>query len=350
MRENTGEVNSKMSALLLAGDVGGTKTLLGLFEARAPRPLPIVVRSFATAKYENLVDLISDFARDDAVAGAAVASACFGIAGPVLGRSATLTNLPFGIDADRVASAFDIGRVSLLNDLVAMAHAVAVLEEAELHVLQSGSPDSRGNMVLIAAGTGLGAAILHRVPEAGVVPVATEGGHADFAARTDREVALMRDLTARYGRAEVEKVLSGQGLVNAHRVTHAVPCTAVEVVGDLSGLDNGPTTEAGRALPAAITAAALARRCQGCMDALDLFVDAYGAEAGNWALRTLATGGVYVGGGIAPKILSVLDSGRFVRSFVDKAPFEALLRQIPVNVILAHDAGLLGAAVYAARL
>lgn len=342
MKENTRDVNRKVSQrVLLAGDIGGTKTLLGLFERESTRPRPLLVRSFATLDYPDLASVVSAFSREERVAGAVVESACFGVAGPVLGQTASLTNVPWRIDAAAVASALDIPRVALLNDLQALAYAVPLLEDPEVHVLQAGHADPTGNIALIAAGTGLGSALLHYVDGVGLVPSPAEGGHADYAARTEREIDVLRSVTRRYGRAEVEKVVSGRGIVNLHRVTHAVPCTAVRV-DDHSDDDPG--------VPAAITAAALDRRCRGCMDALDLFVDAYGAEAGNWALRTVATGGVFIGGGIAPKILPALMSGRFMRAFLAKAPFETLLRRMPVKVILNDDAGLLGAAVRAKNL
>ena len=192
-------------------------------------------------------------------------------------------------------------------------------------------------MALIAAGTGLGESILHAI-DGRLVPVASEGGHADFAARTEREIDVLRDLMQRFGHAPVEQVVSGRGLVNLHRVTHAGPCPAVEDQ-DAPGA------------PAAIVHAALERRCRGCVDALGMFVDAYGAEAGNLALRAMATGGVFVGGGIAPKILPALLDGRFVKAFADKAPpFHDMLAKIPVKVILNDEAALLGAAVRGAAI
>jgi glucokinase len=186
---------------------------------------------------------------------------------------------------------------------------------------------------LIAAGTGLGEALLHDV-DGRLVPSPTEAGHADFAARTELEIGLLKDLIRRFGRAEVEHVVSGSGLVNIHRMTHQAPCLLVH--------EDSPDA------PAIISATALEKRCRGCTAALEMFVDAYGAEAGNLALRSIATAGIFVGGGIAPKILPALTDGRFIRAFVDKAPFEDMLRRIPVRVVLNDEAGLLGAAVYAA--
>jgi glucokinase len=192
-------------------------------------------------------------------------------------------------------------------------------------------------MALIAAGTGLGEALLHNV-DGRFIPSPSEGGHADFPARNEREITLTRYLLARYGRADVEHVISGRGFLNLFRVTHDQPCAA--------GIDpdHPDTVDA----PAEISAAALTRRCAACVEVLDMFVDAYGAEAGNLALRAVATCGVFVGGGIAPKILPALTTGAFMRAFREKPPLDVMLRAMPVKVILNPEAGLLGAAVYAA--
>lgn len=319
---------------LLAGDIGGTKTLLGLFDASAARPRAIVTRSFPTLDYDELPSMIAAFMRDEQVTPGSIDTACFGVAGPVIDEAATLTHVPWRVDARRVATTFGLRRVELLNDLQAMAYAVPVLQGSEVHVLQEGEALGGGNMALIAAGTGLGEALLHHV-DGRFVPSPSEAGHADFAARTEREMALVRDLTMRHGRADVEHVVSGRGLVNIHRVTHREPCRAAI---DLQDPD----------APAAITTAALERRCPGCAETLDLFVEAYGAEAGNLALRSVATGGVFIGGGIAPKILEALTTGTFIRAFRAKPPLEAMLAAMPVKVILNAEAGLLGAAAYAA--
>jgi len=324
--------------MLLAGDVGGTKTLLGLFDADARRPRPIVVRSFPTLDFQDLEAMLAAFLRDAQVPGTAsrtIDVACFGVAGPVVADTATLTNVPWTIDASRVGVALGIERVHLLNDLQAMAVGATVLEAAELCVLQDGEALPGGNMAVIAAGTGLGEALLHNVGGR-LIPSATEGGHADFAARTEREIRLLRDLTKRFGRAQVEHVLSGSGLVHIHRSLHAHCAASV----DLDHID----------APADISTAALSGRAPCCRDTLDLFIEAYGAEAGNLALRSVALGGVFVGGGIAPKILPAITDGRFMRAFRAKAPFEAMLARIPVQLILNAETGLLGAAVFAGGL
>lgn len=320
--------------MLLAGDVGGTKTLLGLFDPVPARPRPLVVRAFGTLDFEDLPSMISAFLRDDAAKGASIEAVCFGVAGPIVDDTAELTSVPWRVDAVRVAKTVGVSRVRLLNDLQAMAYSVPVLHQSEVHALQEGEALRGGNMALIAAGTGLGEALLHNI-DGRFIPSPSEGGHADFAARTDREITLLAHLTAQFGRVDVERVVSGRGLVNIHRVVHDTACSAGVNLADPDA-------------PAAISMAALEQTCRCCVETMDLFVGAYGAEAGNLALRTVATGGVFVGGGIAPKILSALTKGAFMRAFRAKSPLEALLERMPVKVILNAETGLLGAAVYAA--
>jgi glucokinase len=339
MKENRFDVNCATShaheerGVILAGDLGATKTLLGLFDAAPGRPRVVHVREFHTTTFASLTEMIAAYSADEPFRDAAITGGAFGVAGPVLGETAQLTNVPFAIDAPDISRRFGIPRVSLLNDLEAMAYAMPVLDNADLHVLQAGVAGS-GNMALIGAGTGLGEALLHRF-NGRFIPSPTEAGHADWAARTDRDVAVLRLLVARYGRAEVEHVVSGRGLANLHRATHHAPCDA--------GINADDPTA-----PAALTRAALDGRCAQCVEALGIFVDAYGAEAGNLALRSMATGCLFIGGGIAPKILPALTDGRFMRAFLDKGPMRSLVEQIPVKVVLEPDAGLLGAAVFAA--
>lgn len=329
--------------MLLAGDIGGTKTLLGLFERDRERPRQLVVREYATLDFDGLDELTQVFL-DDTGAASSIKTACFGVAGPVTGLVARLTNVPWLADLSFLADRLGDRSVRLLNDLEAMAHAVPVLEPDELAVLQDGEAVAGGNAAIIAAGTGLGEALLHNI-EGRFVPSASEGGHADFAARTPRELALVEHLTAIYGRVDHDRVISGPGLVNIFGFTHGVTGTAsavaCRVVGQ--GVEDAE-------LPAAISASAVGGRCEQCAEALEMFVEAYGAEAGNLALRSMATAGVYVGGGIAPKILPALESGAFLEAFCGKPPLTDLLRTIPVSVILNPASGLLGAAVRASRL
>src|SRR5688572_3973719 len=270
--------------MLLAGDIGGTKTLLGLFERDRERPRPMVVREYATLDFDSLDELTQVFL-DDTGAGASVSGVCLGVAGPVTGLVARLTNVPWLVDLSVVAERLGDCPAQLLNDLEAMAYAVPVLEPDEVAVLQDGIAVAGGNAAIIAAGTGLGESLLHNV-DGQFVPSASEGGHADFSARTPRELALVEYLTAIYGRVDNDRVISGPGLVNLFGFTHGVagPATsrACRVIGDVDESE----------LPAAISACALSGRCEQCAEALEMFIEAYGAEAGNLALRAMATAGV----------------------------------------------------------
>ncbi len=336
--------------MLLAADVGGTKTLLGLF-ARAPeRPRRIEVGEFITLDYDDLVPMIREFLKANGVEARAIGASTFGVAGAVTDQVARLTNVPWLVDAAAIGGAAGLRRVHVLNDLEAMAHSVAVLEPAELAILQQGIAQPTGNAAIIAAGTGLGEAFLHNI-DGRFVPGASEGGHADWGARTPREIEMLTALARVYGRCSVEHVICGPGLVNIYQFTHdafgsrtfltpaalvpARTCAGVGTVDDPADL------------PAAISRSALEKRCARCEESLELFVTAYGAEAGNLALRTVATAGVYVGGGIAPKILPALESGAFVDAFRAKEPLSAFVATIPIAVILNSEAGLLGAAVHA---
>jgi glucokinase len=327
--------------MLLAGDVGATKTLLGLYAPAPRRPVVVETATFTTADHDSLDAMITAFLRSRPPLDVGL-DAAFGVAGPIRGHVARLTNVRWAVDADEVAARFSFRSLTLLNDLQAMAYAVPVLAPDELAVLQEGQPVADGNIALIAAGTGLGEALLHHV-NGRYLPSASEGGHADFAPRTEIEIGLLRELTRIYGRADGERVLSGPGLVNIHRFLHPDGCPVCD-----------PSVDAARA-PSLITRSALEQRCDRCVQTLDLFVSAYGAEAGNHALRSMATGGVYLGGGIGPKIFPALATGRFIDAFRAKGPMADLLAKIPVFVILNQQAGLLGAAVraneaFAARL
>jgi glucokinase len=324
--------------MLLAADVGGTKTLMGLFDPADDRPVPRVVREYTTLDFDGLDELAATFLDETGTRG--VVAVCIGVAGPVSGLRARLTNVPWIADAAPIADRLPDARVLLINDLEAMAYSVPVLQPHELKVLQTGTAAPGGNAALIAAGTGLGEALLHNV-DGRFLPSPSEGGHADFSARTPREFAVAQQLTHRYGRVDVERVVSGPGLTNLFCFTHGTedPAHACRVVGVLDPAE----------LPAAISTAALEGRCEQCAEALEMFVEAYGAEAGNLALRSVATAGLYIGGGIAPKILPALEAGAFIDAFNDKPPMADWLRMVPVSVILNAGAGLLGAAVRASQ-
>ena len=317
--------------MLLAGDVGGTKTLLGLFERAGQRPRPVTIHSYSTGRFTSFSEILDAFAQDvghpfDVEAAAA------GVAGPVAGNRARLTNIPWDVSASEMTARFGTTRARLLNDLEAMAASADLLTLDEFAVLQQGAARTDGNAAILAAGTGLGQAYLHRV-DGRLRPMASEGGHADFAPRTDREVELWRMLHDEYGRAEVEHILCGPGLLNLHRFTHG----RRECVAAARG-------------PAAVSQAALSARCPMCVEALAIFVSVYGAEAGNLALRGVATSGVYIGGGMAPKILPAMRDGRFIEAFRAKGAMSALVAQVPVRVILNPEAALLGAAVCAQEM
>ena len=320
--------------MILAGDIGGTKTLIGLFDFSTARPTAIDVRSFPTSSYRSLSAIIEEFyAKHESRPG--VAAAAFGIAGPVINQTAEMTNVDWRVDASELSRDFKFPRVRLLNDLEAMAYGVRALAPNELRELQAGSPQAEGNIALIAAGTGLGEAVLHYT-DGRHIPLPSEGGHSDFAARTERELELVGYLTHRYGRAEIEHVLCGRGLVNLSDFTHR------------DGRCEDPNS-AGKIpdMPATVSAMGLAGKCPRCAEALDMFVEAYGAAAGNLALTAVTTGGVFIGGGIAPRILPAFDKGSFIQAFNAKPPMNALLEAMPVHIILNPQSALLGAAVYA---
>lgn len=324
--------------MLLAGDVGGTKTLIGLFARGAARPTAVDIRSYRTLDFPNLASLCYRFLRDAGTDVRQIQSACFGVAGPVNGRRAQLTNVPWEVDADAICRDLPIPHASLLNDLVVMACAIPVLQHDELAVIREGDSSAAhtGGAALIAAGTGLGVALLPRV-DGRLVPQPSEGGHVDFAARTPDEQRLQNGLVREYGRAQIEQVLLGQGLVNIHRFVYPHKCNALNA-----------SVESAE-FPALISSSALKGDCGDCRKTLEMFVSIYGASAGNLALVTMATAGVYLGGGIAPQILPALRWPIFDEAFCAKAPLDGLMRRIPVRVILNPAAGLLGAATFAAQ-
>lgn len=320
--------------MLLVGDVGATKTRLAVIEAeRGPRAL-VMDATFASAEFPDLEELIRAFL---ARAPRPVERACLAVAGPVLAGQAHLTNLPWVIEATRLQATFGLREVRLLNDLVATAEAVLWLTAGELASLQPGEATPGGVKVVIAPGTGLGQAMLvwdgtrYRA-------LPSEGGHASFAPTSDTELALLRTLRERFDHASVERVCSGMGLPNLYgflrdRGDDAEPAWLAERL-------------AGAADPTPIIIAAAQDRqrpCPLCAATLDLFVDILGAAAGNLALTVLATGGVYLGGGLPPRLLPELHR-RFQPAFRRKGRLSKLLERLPVQVILNPDAALLGAA------
>lgn len=339
--------------MLLAGDIGGTKTLLGIFASSPDRPRAIEVGEFVTLEYDSLEPMVREFLQAQNIEPRRIDAVCFGVAGAVTEQVARLTNVPWLVDGPAIAQSFGFKRLRILNDLEALAYGVPVLEPTELKALQVGVPLPEGNAAVIAAGTGLGEALLHNV-DGSFIPAASEGGHADFAARTPREMDLVRALSRIFGRVGVELVISGPGLVNVYQFTHDAfgsgPTITPNSIAPAHLCDGVGSSKDPSDLPARISKSAFERRCDRCVDAFEIFLGAYGAEAGNIALRCVATAGVYIGGGIAPKILQGLESGTFMDAFRDKEPMAHLVAAMPVSVILNSDAGLIGAATHAQQI
>jgi glucokinase len=325
--------------MLLAADVGGTKTLVGLYKPQGIRPLSVATQVYATLDFDNLSQIFEAFLQE--VGRPGILAACAGVAGPVEGLKAKLTNGNWSADLGKVSADLGGSRVALLNDLESMAYSVSVLESDELVILQAGAPNATGNAALIAAGTGVNESHIQLI-DGHYVPSPAEAGHTDFAARNARELAFAESIIRVRGRVEVEDILSGPGIVNLFRFTHQGVANA-----DCPVLRDSVEEHH---IAAEVTATALAGTCRHCVDALNLFVDAYGAESGNLALRSMAMAGVYIGGGIGPKILPALQQGRFMKAFLDKGLMQPLLTKVPVKVILNSGAGLVGASVKAASL
>jgi glucokinase len=320
--------------MLLAGDLGGTKTLLGLFrQTGTARPDVVVTHEFATLDFPDAADILAAFFKETGTDPASVDAACFGVPGPVIDQRVQPTNVDWAVDARELQARLQLKRVHLLNDLEAMAYDVPVLRDDELRVLQKGTRNPQGNGALLAAGTGLGQALLVHV-DGNWRPSPSEGGHVDFAARTPREIELLQELIRLYGRAHTEHIICGPGLVNVARFTSQ---------GRSFVFREGDAVD----LPARISDAALEQRCPHCVEALDLWLGAFGAAAGNFALAGLATGGVYIGGGIPAKILPAFETPTFITAFNAKDPLDGLMRDMPVSIILNRHAGLDGTAVYA---
>ncbi|MDK2744382.1 MAG: glucokinase [Nitrospira sp.] len=350
--------------MILAGDIGGTKTNLALYDWTTERVEPLRLESFHSGDYQSLEDILVEFLTPPKApsplgsatteegdhseqAGSApsepvqLTAACFGIAGPVIDNRCQTTNLPWVIDGRTIAKQFTIPRVQLLNDLESTAYGLLWLRSDELEVLNAGNPPAkRQALALIAAGTGLGEGILFWDGKT-YRPMPSEGGHTDFAPNNDQEIELLRYLRSQYLHVSYERILSGPGL-------HAI----YEFLRDTK--KNEPTwlaekIKAGN--PAAeIAQAGLQGQAEIAKQALDLFASIYGAEAGNLALKALSLDGVYVGGGIAPKLIKKLQDGTFMKAFINKGRYKRLMGQMPVKVIMNQQTALIGAASVAAAL
>ncbi len=324
--------------MILAGDIGGTNTRLGLFEEKNGRVSAVVSSTYPSKEHDSLDEIVAKFVAEH---GRPIEGACFAIAGPVHeGRVAT-TNLAWLVDGGRLAGKLGLRRIGLINDLEAIGYGLPQLERQDLVTLNQGQAGAIGNRAIIAAGTGLGQAGCywdgreHR-------PYACEGGHADFAPRNELEVELLRYLLGKFDRVSYERILSGSGLFELYQFLHHTG----------RGEEEKSLTEVlyQQAHPAPIVRAALDGRSERCSQALNLFISLYGAEAGNLALKAMARGGLFVGGGIAPRIIDRLKQPAFLEAFTAKGRMKGLLEGMPVHVIVNDKAGLLGAAHHATML
>lgn len=322
--------------MILAGDIGGTSTRLALFELNGNALDLIKSATFSSGDYPNLEAIIAKFRMTHRQF---VTHACFGIAGPVKHDRCKTTNLPWVVDARNLAAGLGLTTVGLINDLEANALGIAVLQPSDFVILNPGEPRAEGNAALISAGTGLGEAGLYWDGQQ-YRSIASEGGHADFAPRNELEIDLLRYLMTQFGRVSWERILSGSGFYNIYKFLR----------------DTGRGYEPAwlnaelqrHNQPSVITQAALSGESDICELALDLFISIYGAEAGNLALKMKATGGLFIGGGIAPKIIKKMTATTtFMDAFVAKGRMQSLLKAMPVQVILNDKTALLGAAVAA---
>jgi len=320
--------------MILAGDVGGTKTNLARFQVDGSRLVRVGLRSFPSRNYEGLERILGEYlAGEDPVD-----AVCIGVAGPVVGGRSRVTNLPWEVDRESIRRACGAKHGFLINDLQATAYSVPFLPAKSLATLQEGEGEPGGTVAVMAAGTGLGASFLVW-DGSGYLPVASEAGHADFPARDKREERLLAFLAAEVGRVSVERAVSGPGL-------HAI----YRFLRDSEGMEEPPGVGErmeGEDPSRVISEEGLSGGSSACREALRLFCALFGAAAGNLALQVLATGGVYLGGGIAPAILPALAAGEFLEAFAAKGRFREFLSRLPVRVIRDDTAALLGGARYA---
>jgi glucokinase len=329
--------------MILAGDVGGTKVHLALYNFTEGRLQPVRDQKFPAHEFASLDAVVNKFLDADDGSGRAkrgdIIAACFGLPGPVRDGRLKLTNLPWTLDTRDLVKSLSIPHISLINDLEANGFGIPELAPDKIFTLHAGDPEAGGHAGLMAAGTGLGEALLiwdgkkHR-------PIPSEGGHADFAARSNREIALLEYLRSTLkGRVSWERVVSGLGIKNVYAFLRDV-----EKINEPGWLHDRMQSEDPNAV---IGQCAEDGSSSLCFETMKIFTGAYGAEAGNIALKVLATGGIYLGGGIAPKILKTLQNGTFIQAFIDKGRLSPLLESIPVRVILDDTCALLGAAAFA---
>ncbi len=319
--------------MILAGEIGATRTRLAAFEADGNRLQRVVEKTFLSQDHASLAEILPQFTRTE---GIPVHSACFGVAGPVRAGRSKISNLPWTIDSKELATQLKLPSVGLLNDLEAYAYGIDALESKDFVTLSEGAKDPEGNRAIISAKTGLGVAGLywdgfrHH-------PFACEGGHTDFAPKNDVQTELLSYLRNKYGHVSCERLLSGPGIRNIYeflRDTNRAeePSWLLE---QLKAASDQPALSAQRAL---------AGKAKICQDAMTIFVAVFGAEAGNCALHYMSTGGIYIGGNIAASNVQAMNGPIFMQAFLDKGRMEALLKDMPVKIILNDDCGLIGAA------
>lgn len=327
---------------VLAGDIGGTKTLLQLSEPVTDGFKVIFEKRFVSAEYAEFDHMLDDFMNETVKHGNTPGAACFGVAGPVSGRTARTTNLPWTLDAGKLEKQFNIPRVRLINDFQSIGYGIEALKAEDIVTLQAGKEVSHGTRAIIGAGTGLGHALLVWQDRHYEV-VACEAGHTSFAPTDDLQIELLQYLRKHYTHATWERAVSGRGLVNIFEFMLATN-KGIETDALKTARQNDDPA-------AAISRFALGGKDKLAVQTLDLFVRLYGAQAGNLALTGLATGGVYIAGGVAPKIIDKLRDGAFMSAFIDKEErMQDLLKAMPVRVVINSNVGLLGSAVAAARL
>ena len=321
--------------MILAGDVGGTKVNLALYDFTDGKLTYNRDERYAAKEYHGLEEIVKQFLGTDRAT-----SACFGVPGPVRDGRLRLTNLPWTLDSRELSTGLGIQHVFLINDLEANGYGIAELSADQIYTLSEGDGSQVGNRALVAAGTGLGESILIWNGRAHV-PYPSEGGHADYAPRNEDEIELLRFLQRKYnGRVSFERVVTGMGMTSIYEFLREVKGVEEPVwLAEKIAAAHDPNS--------VITEMGLAAKSELCAKTLDMFASAYGAEAGNLALKVLSVGGLYVGGGIAPRILEKLKDGTFMKAFTDKGRLSQLLINMPVRIILESRAALMGAAAYA---
>jgi glucokinase len=331
------KMKKSKSELILAGDVGGTNTRLGVFEVNSGRLRLLFEKIFLSKNYKGLENILKDFLRGKK----GIAAACFGVAGPVTQEVVVATNLPWWIDIQSLQKVLSLKKMEVINDLVANAYGISVLDKRDFEILNVGK-SKKGNQALISAGTGLGEAILFWDGKQHV-PSPSEGGHIEFGPRNHLELELFHYLSDRFDHVSYERVLSGEGLFHVYQFLKESKRFGSESSWLSEKMKGEDPAEV-------ISEVARLKKNKLCSKALDLFTTIYGAAAGNLALQVMAIGGVYVGGGIAPKIIWKLKDGTFVKAFKDKGRLSHIVAHIPVKVIMNQKTALLGAASRATSL